>query len=394
MKKNGCAPKFLGILLILLVAAVAVTFYRRHGQTAETKGGPRGARAFPVETAPVERGVIEERRVFSGTLSPSSQSVVAPKVSGRITHMEVDLADPVEQGQVVVRLDDDEYREAVSLAEANLAVALAQFSESTNRLDLARRERERVRALFERGIASASALDAAEAEYMVRESSSRVAQASARSGEASLETARIRLGYTAVTAAWSEGGGKRVVAERMADEGDTVAANTPLLSVVGLNPVQAVFFVPERDYSRIAIGQAVDLAVDAYPGQVFPAKVSRIAPVFQTGSRQARVEVLADNPDLRLRPGMFARATVTLAHLEDVITVPETALGQVGGETGIFMVDENTSKARWVQVTPGLRGDGRVQLVDADLRGQVVTLGQHMLEDGAALILPEKEKRP
>ena len=117
-----------------------------------------------------------------------------------------------------------------------------------------------------------------------------VTRAQVTRAQAELETARIRLGYTRVTADWGSGSEQRVVAERYVDEGETVSANAQLLRIVELDPIKVVFYVTERDYAQLAPGQAARLTTDAYPGETFNAGIVRISPVFRENTRQAQVE--------------------------------------------------------------------------------------------------------
>jgi RND family efflux transporter MFP subunit len=176
-----------------------------------------------------------------------------------------------------------------------------------------------------------------------------------------------------------------VVAERYVDEGQTVAANAPLLRIVEMNPITAVFFVTERDYALLGPGQVVTLRTDAHPGAVFEGRIARIAPVFQASTRQARVEVDVDNSGLRLKPGMFVRASVVLDRVEDAIIVPEQALVRRDGRDGVFVLEKDGQSVTWRMVEVGVREDKRVQVTGEGLDTRVVTLGQQLLEDNSAV---------
>ena len=130
---------------------------------------------------------------------------------------------------------------------------------------------------------------------------------------------------------------------------------------------------------------SVELETDAFPGRRFAGAVERIAPVFRESSRQARVEVQVDNPTRELKPGMFIRVTVELLRVQDALTVPRAAITERGGETGVFEVDEQNARVTWRPVDVGVHEDDRVEVAprpgDA-LSGVVVTLGQHLIDDG------------
>jgi RND family efflux transporter MFP subunit len=372
---------FLWVVLGLL-AGLGWAIFQRLDMPGEQAVRKALTQLVPVEVAPVERGPIELRRTFTGTLQARAEAVVAPKVSGRIERLMVDLADPVSRGQVVAVLDDAEYVQEVARAEADLEVARASHVEAQSLLKIAGRDLARIEKLLERGLSSESQRDAAMAEHLAKRAQVEVTNARIARAEADLEAARIRLGYTQVAAGWQRGSERRVVAERFVDEGETVGANGPLLRIVELDPILAVFFVTERDYARLRKGQRAELSTDAFPGEIFEGGIQRIAPVFRESTRQARVELRVMNEQLQLKPGMFVRATVTLDRVEQAVIVPEQALTTRDGRAGIFLVSTDDSTARWHAVEKGIREDGRVQVIGEGLTGNVVILGQQLLDDG------------
>jgi RND family efflux transporter MFP subunit len=212
--------------------------------------------------------------------------------------------------------------------------------------------------------------------------------------ESSLETANIRLGYTKVTAGWTGGDEQRVVAERYVDEGQTVAANAPLLLIVELHPIVGVVFITERDYARLKPGQLVSLTTDAYPGEQFTGRIDRIAPVFRKSTRQARIEMIIDNAQHRLKPGMFIRATVVLDQVPDATIVPQQALTIREDRSGVFIVAENGRSVAWREVKVGIREGDRVQIKGEKLSGRVVILGQQLVNDGSAITIPDVQRIP
>ncbi len=354
------------------------------GRSGRGVGGPA-----PVAVAEVQVGTIENRRVFSGTLEANAQLMIAPKVAGRIVRLPVDLADTVERDQVVAEMDSDEFVQAVAQAEAELAVARANLTEAENAVEIAQREWERAKTLSERGVASEAQLDTARSEQLARSAAVEVAKAQVTRAEAALQSARIRLGYTTITASWSGGDNQRVVAQRIAEEGQTVAANTPLLSIVELDPIRAVVFVTEREYALLAAGQAVSLRTDAYPDREWEGRVSRVSPVFREGSRQARVELNVPNEGGLLKPGMFVRVEAELGRADDATIIPVEALVTRQGRSVIFLVNEAGDAVRMVPVETGIVAGDRVQVMGEGVRGRVVVLGQQLVSDGSAITIPD-----
>lgn len=373
---------------VLLGGGWALRAARQEEQAPAGSSGARGPVA--VEAVRVEQGAIEQRRELSGTLEATAEIVVAPKVGGRLNRITVDLGDPVRRGQVVAELDDEELAQAQAQAKADLAVAQARKVAADNALAIAERNLERVAGLRGRGIVTEEELDAVEATKLQADADLAVATSEITRARAALRGAEVRKGYTQVIVDWADGTHERVVAARHVDDGTMVAANTPLLSVVGLDPLVVAVYVTEQDYARLHAGQAVALATDAYPGEEFTGHVARIAPVFAPESRQARVELEVPNPDGRLRPGMYVRAKVVLARLHAAAIVPRSALVPQEAGHAVYVVAEGGT-ARLVPVTVGVSDGERVQVDGLEGTEQVITLGQARLHDGAAIVLPEPD---
>ncbi|MBU0728155.1 MAG: efflux RND transporter periplasmic adaptor subunit [Proteobacteria bacterium] len=365
-------------------------------QDEQKKGGKGGGRAAPVEVVAIEHGPITLFRTFNGSLEPRAEFVAAPKVGGRVERLAVKLADTVQNGQIIAELDNDEYIQAVAQARADLAVANANMVEAKSALTIAAREFERVETLKKRGVASESQYDEAMANQSAKQAQLEVAKAQVTRAEAFLETANIRLSYTKVTANWSGSDNPRVVAERYVDEGHTVSANAALLLIVELNPITGIIFVTEKDYARLQPGQTAQLSTDAFPGETFEGRIARISPVFRRETRQARVELTIDNPKLRLKPGMFIRATVKLDSEMDATIVSEAALTSRNDHTGIFVVNEGKMTVSWRPVQVGIRQGDRVQVMGEGLTGRVVSLGHQLIDDGSTIIISESvsENKP
>ena len=117
--------------------------------------------------------------------------------------------------------------------------------------------------------------------------------------------------------------------------------------------------------------------------------VARISPVFRQESRQARVELRIENPDQRLKPGLFIRVTLELARAENAIIVPEAAVTVRADAQGIFILNEAGTSVHWEPVSLGLREEERIQIFGENLTGRVVTLGQQLLDDGSPITIPD-----
>lgn len=371
------------LLLILLAAGLTWGVMDRLQEQDRPSGPPGNQPVIAVEAAGIRTGPISMFRTYSGEIEPTGTFIVAPKISGRIIFLAVDIGDEITRGQMVAGLDNAEYIQAVARAEADLAVAEANRGQAESNREIAARDFKRIETLRNRGISSESQLDEARARQMSAGSSLDIARAQVTRARAELETARIRLGYTRISADWTGGTDRRIVAETFVSEGDTVSANTPLISIVALDPVTGVIFVTEKDYAGLKPGLAVSLSTDAFPDRTFSGVISRIAPVFSEETRQARVEFTVANPDICLKPGMFIRASIEVDRMPDAVIIPEAAVTTRNDRIGVFLIRENDGTAEWKPVTIGIRQGNFVQVSGLSSSGTVVTLGQQLLAHGS-----------
>ncbi|MDD8019587.1 MAG: efflux RND transporter periplasmic adaptor subunit [Acidobacteriota bacterium] len=388
VKKMSLTQKVLllagGLLIVLLLWRVGQVIFKE----AQATNGRQPAVA--VVLSRIENGLIRDVGRFSGTLIPKSQFVVAPKVSGKLKKLYVDIGDKVTRGQVVAQLDDDEYQQQVAQAEADLKVARANFEEARSALELAKKDLERAVTLHVKGIYSDAQYDAAQARYQSQEAGFKVAEAQVANREAALETARLRLSYTRIIATWETGGNVRYVGERYVDEGALLSVNTSIISIVELQPITAVIYATDKEYFRIKVGQEVIVASGVFPDRVFHGQVTRVAPLLRETTRQARVEVDINNEDNFLKPGMFVNVEIEFDRRENALMVPYSAIVSRGNLQGVFLADLENKKAYFKPVKTGIVEGEKAEVIEpSDLSGFVVTLGQHLLQNGMGIILPE-----
>ena len=387
--------KFLLVLLVLAIIAMAgwQLYSRVTGSDVEKKPA-RPAVSVAVEIKPIYKDSIRDIGIFTGSLEPKSRFDVAPKVAGWLKELLVDVGDTVDRNQVIAILDDEEFAQEVEQARAELQVAAANAANYASDLDIAKREYERAKALREKQIASASELDVSEAAFNASQTRYKVSLAQVTQKQAALKTALVRLSYTKVQAFWEEGDQARVVGERFVDEGELLQVNQSIVSILGNNPLTAVVYVIERDYPKVTIGQQAIVTTDAYPGRTFAGSITRIAPLLKESSRQARLEIEVPNPDLTLKPGMFVRARIEFARHENATLIPLPALVRRDDKEGIFIADTQNLKVRFVPVTTGIINGELVEITEPEITGLVITMGNHLLEDGSDITLPKIEPPP
>lgn len=384
--------KFSAFLLVLAIFGIAGwQAYKRISASANKKGISRSAAPVAIETRPIRKDAIRDIGIFTGSLLPKSQFIVAPKVAGWLKKLLVNISDTVQQNQVIAILDDEEFTQQVQQVRAELQVAKANAENCTSDLDIAKREYERAKALREKQIASASELDESEAAFNACQTRLKVSLAQVAQKEAALKTADVRLSYTKVQAFWEDGDEPRVVGERFVDEGALLQVNEPIVSILENNTLIALVYVIERDYQKVEVGQQSVVTTDAYPYKTFTGSVVRIAPMLKESSRQARVEIEVPNPEQLLKPGMFVRAKIEFARHDNATLIPFAALVRREDKEGIFIADTSALKARFVPVTTGIKNGELVEVTEPEISGLVVTLGNHLLEDGSDIIISEKK---
>ncbi|HHS13449.1 MAG TPA: efflux RND transporter periplasmic adaptor subunit [bacterium] len=374
---------FIGVLIAFLLLFRIILLIIGQKESEKQAGRPSVA----VEAEHVQTGSIREVRQFTGSVFPYYQYVIAPKITGRVLSIDKRIGDSVRRDEILVRIDDAEYQQAVREAEANLRIAQATLREAMSQFELSRQDLDRIRSLQEKEIATASELETATTNFEAQQSRIQLARAQIEQREAALKSAQIRLGYTILKA--PEPG---YVGDRFLDEGALLAPNNPVLTIIGIDRVIIRAMIIERDYGRIQIGQEAAVRVDAFPGRVFIGKVARLAPMLRESSRNAQVEVDVDNDSLILKPGMFARVDAVIEQRESVRIVPSKAVVTRGDRKGVFLVDEAENIVRFHEVVTGIVTSEKTEIVSPALSGRVVTLGQHLLADGSPVILPRAEE--
>lgn len=291
-------------ILLLLAIVIAGAFV----SCSKSKGDKQRYRTEDVST-----GRIEQTVSANGTLNPVTLVSVGTQVSGTVQKLYTDFNARVEQGQVLMELDDSLLRAAVQQSEANIASAQSALS-------LAQSNMQRLQPLAKDGFASQQELD--QAKQALKEAQARVAQTTAQ-----LAKDRANLGYTVIRSPVSG-----VVVSRAVDVGQTVAASfqTPELFKIAkdLREMQIDAYFSEADVGRIRVGQSVKFRVDAFPNESFKGLVKQVRLNPKTDSNVVTYDVVVavDNPEEKLLPGMTAYVDVRLAEKEDVLRLPNAAL--------------------------------------------------------------------
>jgi membrane fusion protein (multidrug efflux system) len=322
--------------------------------------------APPVVIGNVELRDLEERIDATGELVAKEEAQIASEVSGRITEILVDEGEAVEAGQVLLEIDPERRNLELADARAGLTEAGAALGEQ-------KRDYGRAKTLHERGIASDAALDQAETELALAGSRAEAARARVGVAERAVRDASVRARFAGL------------IARRQVSRGEFVNVGQPLFELVALDPVEVEFHLSERDSSRVAIGQEVRVSVAPFPGEPFRGVVTVVSPTIDVRTRTLRVKAQIENPDGRLRPGLFARADLGIAIREGILLVPEEAILLRSDGSVVFRRGEGNRVERVIVETGEHRGN-RVEITRGLASGdQIVTRGQTGLVDGALI---------
>jgi multidrug efflux pump subunit AcrA (membrane-fusion protein) len=187
----------------------------------------------------------------------------------------------------------------------------------------------------------------------------------------------------------------RFIGKKFVDSGQMLKANEAILTIVDIKRMKAVVNVIEKDYPLIVEGSYAAVTTDAYPGRIFAGKVRKVSKVLDEYTRQAEVEIEVNNKELLLRPGMFIKVSIELGTISNALTVPLNALVDFNDQKGIFMLaGKNGDAARFVPVKTGIKQEGNIQIVSpSELQGKVITLGNHLLYNGALVKITNLQKQ-
>jgi RND family efflux transporter MFP subunit len=402
MQRNPRARWKLILAVVLPAAAAALIGWQvvvrvRAGRAPAPGAAGNAAQsrsaAVAVEVASVERSDVHRIEEFIGSLASPSRVTVSAKVGGRLERFMVRVGDRLERGALVAELDPEEYRQQVEQAEAELEVAAAGLDGARIALEAAQRDLERVKVLRQEKVAAEAELDLADTQRRKAQSQLAMAEAQLRQKQVALEVANLHLEQTRVRASWPPGQGRRVVGERFAEPGSLVKAGDPLLTVLQLDPLEAVIQVVEQTYTRLRAGQQARVTADVFPGAVFEGTVTTVAPFLEESTRQAEVRIEVGNPEGTLKPGMVVRVAIEMGRRLDALTVPVAAVTEYRGQRGVFQLEADSRKVRFVALRLGIQDGNRVEVLEPSLSGMVVVLGQHLLADGAAVI-PSQARQP
>lgn len=305
-----------------------------------------------VEVETVHVAAVDQIHEYTANVDAYKSNNISPATSNRIKTITVDVGDHVRRGQVLVTMDNSE--------AARLKVNLDQIQ----------REYNRATQLLKIGSGTQAQVDQLKAQL----------DASRTQYNNVIENTVLRSPVSGVVTA------------RNFDPGD-VTAGQPVLTIGQITPdVKIIINVTEADRAKFHAGMPVDVTFDAFPGESYAAKVSRIYPAVDPQTRTFQAEVLIPNKGEKFFPGMFARVSVNHGTQENVVVSDRAVVKQTGsGNRYVYVL--RGDKVTFNKVKLGTRTDSGYEIISGVADGDtVVVAGQSRLADGVRVQLNTKKK--
>lgn len=390
---------------MLALAAVALSSAAcKSGYPVSAKNASDTKEARAVKTAQVSEIPMERAVTVSGTLAAQDQATVSAKVPGRVQTIAVDLGSVVRKGQIIAQLEPQDYNLRLQQAEAALAQARARVGLSPDGkdeqvdpektatvrqaralLDDAKLKLERAKSLLEKGVIAQAQLDTADADYKVALSHYQDGVEEIRNRQALVvqrrserEIARQQLTDSSIAAPFDG-----VVQEKRTSVGEYLAAGTPIVNLVRMDPLRLRAEVPEREAHNIKQGQQVRVTVEG-DTNVYTGIIARLSPSITEQNRILIVEAEVHNNG-RLRPGSFARADIVADARSLSPAVPANAVVSFAGIDKVITIQDG--KALEKPVTVGRRAGDWIEVLSGVKTGDTVIVNPGNLQSGQPVIV-------
>jgi membrane fusion protein, multidrug efflux system len=342
------------IVVIVVIALLALPKLGIFGDTKDEKGaGAKGQRGpVPVSVQVAVPATLEDKMVLGGSLRANEEVDLIAEVAGKITGIYFKEGETVRQGQLLLKINDDELR--ASLQKLEVSLKLAKDSE------------RRQKVLLDKGGIS-------QQEY-------EVALTELNSMEEDIKRVQAQIGKTNITAPFAGRIGLRSVSQ-----GSYVSPNTKIASLVSDDPVKLDFSVPEKYASAIVKGQQVKFFVHGVDSPR-TATVYAKEPRIDEATRTLQVRAESPNKDGVLMPGSFARVEMGFKPMPGSVTVPSEAIVPVLKGQKVFIVKNGVAQEKMVET--GIRNEVSVEITSGISAGDsVVVSGIMQLKQGSQVMI-------
>src|SRR5215510_7040058 len=416
MSRSGFLKFAVMGLALAIGGAIFTACNRSSGQANAAATASPTPNVVQVSTAAAITRQLPQYFEGTGSLAANEQTDVAPETSGKVAAVGVDIGSSVRKGQMLVKLEDADFKDRAQQAQAQLDQAKATLEQNRAKiglrpgqkfnpenvpevaaaraaLDLAEKNLKRYEKLVESGDVSRANYDVQKSQrdqaaeqyqaliHQAQQNHAAVAnsQAAVEAAQTNLSLAKRNLTYTVVPAPMAG-----YVSERPADVGEYISPQQKVATIVSLNPLRVRIDVPEQSIPQVHVGESVSVTVAAYPDRTFAGRVARISPSVTPSSRTMTVEADVENPNAALKPGQFATIRILLPQSTPAVLVPQRALRTISGATYVFVIKNGFAQQRLVQ--SGQTDGDLIELKSGITADEVVaTSNVEQLNDGAAV---------
>lgn len=346
----------------------------------------------------VERGTLVVEVLGTGTLEARIETTISPKISGRIVEVLVDQGSQVAAGDVLARLDDDELKQQVAIAQANLDAASAAIIRLTTDkgraaavYDQATKSHERVQSLVKQSAASRDDADKADEALAVAEAGVSRAEATIAEGqkelvaaEKTLEYHRARLHDTKINAPFDG-----LIVKRSREPGDVVVPGSSILTLISTDELWIRAWVDETEMARLKSAQSARVVFRSEPDKTYPGKVVRLGREADRETREFVVDVRVLELPENWAVGQRAEAFIKVTQQDDIPLLPAKLIVQQDTATGVF-VNVN-GVAQWRPIRVGVRNRETVEVLEGLAVGDFVVTPKAsttVLTDGRKVVTP------
>ncbi|OOE86475.1 efflux RND transporter periplasmic adaptor subunit [Salinivibrio sharmensis] len=325
--KKGVLALVLGTGLLILFLVMAGVFTANVAPVSTPTETPNDVEALTLKA--VEQ---PQTRIFSGQLEARQMATLAARMTATVAEVLVDVGDRVEQGDVLLRLDNADLSAKVRQVQQALASAQSQ-------LNTARSDYRRMETLLAKKLVPQSQFDEAENRLKTAESEYRRALAA-------VDEAETQFGFSLVRAPFSG-----LITDKIINQGDTATPGAALLSLYNPESIEATVNVAESALLFVDIGQSLTITLPTYE-KTLSGVVRTVTPAADATSRSYRVAVTLPNTEVSdtLLPGMFAKVTVS-QKTEPVLYLPSNAYYQIGQLNYVKVLDAGEVRTRLVSLT-------------------------------------------
>lgn len=383
---------------LITILAFGLLLYSCTGDDESVDNSQRSDNIPAVEAVEAQFGSLPLEQRLSGVATASNQVDIYPRISAPVEEIFVQNGQEVERGDVLVKLRDNEYRERLRQAEANLRINQAQMRQARAALGEVESQMRRQRILAERDLTSELEMEQIRAELESAEASYELAQAQVEQAESNVEEQKDALEQTYIRAPISG-----TVGQRNAEVGMQANTGNRILTIGDLSRSKITVSLTERMMRDVRSGQTVRIFSENLPDTVLSGEVSRISPFLGAGSFSTTAEIDVNNEDRLLMPGMFVTVDILYGESEQATIIPLSAIYRNSrtGQTGVYvatnfgmeaeMMEElendeglatlsNPTDVEFVEIEVIARGREAAGVAGIRSGQWVVTVGQNLLE--------------